>query len=429
MTFIRCRYDPTEWRSLKRVNSRLPGMVAALLFAVSPVVGGNSSLDSGVIMLQPVGCNATSLAQVPGYSELFLGRQLLTAAGQIAGPNDCSGGNPDNQKIGKIFNRWALTLSKLDWSTHKFTLLKVLLDTSIDPVTKLSRAVVTGGPMKGAVIRSAYDPDVVHFHDDHFIVYECTLENGKPFAVQGTSSCISAYDPGLQKIDLGRTLVIVSGAQIAADSFSAAAVPELLVYRNRLFLYWSALSIEKDRFTQVSIRGAELLVTKEGVSVKGAGDAVVRSLDEPATTRVWAVDPADPLSSTTADLRALWVAKDSIVVAASLGGSGCTAPSGAVPGCYRLALAKTEEPLANNGFGRGHRINARLLPSNAQEYTRPIRDPAGAYWFIGHYIRPGADGVSDVNPMPNATFWKQYETGSALVMFPFVDGSLWPMDW
>jgi hypothetical protein len=406
-------------------------MAAALLLAASPVVGNDFIRGSDFVLLQPVGCNATSLAQVPDSTELFVGRQLLTADGQVAGitgPNDCSGGNPDNERTGKVFNRWALTLSKFDWSDHKFALLKVLVDTSLDPATQQSRAILTGGPMKGAVIRSAYDPNIVRFRDGYFIVFECTLENGKSFGVQGTSSCISAYDPRFQTIDLARTQVIVSGAQISAANFNAPAVPELLVYRNRLFLYWSALSIENGRFAEVNIRGAELLVTQGEVSVKGASASIVHSLDEPATTRVWAVDPEDPLSSTTADLRALWVAKDSIVVAASLGGRGCTAPSGAVPGCFRLVLAKTDGPLANNEFGRGKRVGATLLPSNAQEYTRPIRDPAGAYWFIGHYVRPSANGMSDAKSMPNASFWKQYRAEAALVMFPFLEKSLWPTD-
>ena len=413
-------------RRLQRAN-----ILAACFLVLSPAVRGATVGDSGFILVQPVGCNATSLAQMPGSPELFLGRQLLTADGQIAGitgPNDCSGGNPDNQRTGKVFNRWALTLSKLDWSTHQLMLVKVLLDTSVEPVTKRSRAFLTAGPMRGAAIRSAYDPDVVHFRDQYLVVYECTLEDGKPFAVQGTSSCISAYDPHSQTIDLARTLVIVSGTQISASSFNAAAVPELLVYRNRLFLYWSALSIENGRFAEVNIRGAELLVSEGEMSVKGAGGSVVHSLDEPATTLVWAVDPANPLSSTTADLRALWVAKDSIVVAAGLGGRGCTAPSGAVPGCFRLVLAKTDDPLGRNEFGRGRRVGVTHLPSNAQEYTRPIRDPAGAYWFIGHYVRPGASGVPDANPMPNTVFWKQYPADSALVMFPFVEKALWPTD-
>jgi hypothetical protein len=394
-------------------------MVAALLLAIGPVSADDSASNTGFAVIQPVGCNATALVQVPDSAELFLGRQLLTDDGRIAGitgPNDCSGGKA---------NRWALTLSRFDWGTRQFTLLKALLDTSIDPATHQSRATLTGGPMKGAVIRSAYDPDMVRFRDQYWVVYECTLDNGKPFGVEGTSSCISLYDPHLQAIDLARTLVIVSGAQVSAADFNAAAVPELLVYRNRLFIYWSALSITSGQFTQVNIRGAELLITYGRVSVKQTGFAVVRSLDEPATTQVWAVDPKDALSNTTADLRALWVVRDSIVMAASLGGRGCTTPSGAVAGCYRLAMAKTDQPLASNAFGRGNRVTAEFLPSNAQEYTRPIRDPAGTYWLIGHFLRPIANQL-DIHSMPDAAFWKQSKADSVLVMFPFPDRSLWP---
>jgi hypothetical protein len=408
------------------MGSRITVLAGCLLTAGS--VAADSVPSAGYVVLQPVGCNATSLAQVPDSTEFFLGRQLLTAEGQIAGitgPNDCSGGIPENAKAGKIFNRWALTLSKLDWGTHQLTLTKVLIDTSIDPATHLSRAILTSGAMKGAVIRSAYDPDIVRFHGDYLVSYECTLENGKPFGVEGSSSCISFYDPRLQAIDLGRTLVIISGAQVSATKFNAAAVPEMLVYRDRLFIYWSALSINSGQFTQLDIRGAELLVIDGNVAVKQAGGGLVRSLDEPATTQVWAVDPSEPLSNTTADLRALWVAKDSLVVAASLGGQGCTSPSGTAPGCFRLALVTADEALARNGFGRGHRVATDSLPSNAQEYTRPIRDPTGAYWLIGHFMRPIAN-QPDRRSMPDSEFWRQSKAESVLVMFPFPDKSLWP---
>jgi hypothetical protein len=40
-------------------------------------------------------------------------------------------------------------------------------------------------------------------------------------------------------------------------SFNAAAVPELLVYRDRLFIYWSALAIDHGRFKEIDLRGAQ----------------------------------------------------------------------------------------------------------------------------------------------------------------------------
>jgi hypothetical protein len=394
-------------------------LAAAFFLVAIPVVAVGQKTVFTVI--QPVGCNATSLAQVPGSTELFLGRQLLTADGQIAGvtgPNDCSGGNPDNRLSGKVFNRWALTLSTWNWSAHKLTLRKVLLDTSIDPDTKQSHAILTGGSMRGAIITSAYDPTIVRFDGQFLVAYECTLENDNSFAVQGTSVCISIYEPRLQMIDLNRTQVIISGTQISPSEFVAAAVPALLVYRRRLFLYWSALSIENGRFAEICIRGAELLLTAGRLSIKGAEGAIVKALDEPTTTPVWTPSRKDPLTSTTVDLRAIWVAGKSIVVAASLGGMGCTAPSDAGAGCYRLALVQTDEPMTDNAFGRGRQVNPETLPSNPQEYTQPVRDPSGSYWFLGHYVRPDANGVSDAHPMPNATFWSLNATNSVLVMFP-----------
>ncbi len=85
-----------------------------LALVAMPVMASSGAAD--FVLLNTVGCNATALVQVPGTIDTFMGRQLLTADGQIAGvtgPNDCSGGNPDNRKNGKVFNRWALTLDHL----------------------------------------------------------------------------------------------------------------------------------------------------------------------------------------------------------------------------------------------------------------------------------------------------------------------------
>jgi len=409
--------------------SHAVGKLAMVMLVLEAMPAVSGPAKYGVVLLNTLGCNATSLVQVPGTTDTFMGRQLLTAEGQIAditGPNDCSGGNPDNERNGKVFNRWALTLSHFDWNSHQFSLTKILLDTSIDPTTKRSRTIITGGPMKGALIRSAYDPDVVRYRGEYWVVYECTLEDGGPFAVRGTSSCISAYDPARKSIDLNRTQVIISGAQTLATVFNASAVPELLVHRDKLFIYWSALAVVDGRFSAIHIRAAELVVRDGDVSVKGAAGGVVHTLDEATTTEVWAPDTADPTADTTVDLRGLWVARNSIVAAASIGGHGCTAPSDPERGCFRLALVKTDEPIGKDVFNRGRRTRAESLPSNAQEYTRPVRDPDGAYWFVGHFIRPSANGVSDSHPMPNAEFWQHHNADSALVMYPIADRTLWP---
>jgi hypothetical protein len=410
---------------LQPLNTRC--LLGTFLLLASGAFCAYGAEEGGALVLNTVGCNATALAQVPGTTDLFLGRQLLTAEGQIAGATDCSGGTQKAKAPGKTYNHWALTLVSFNWTTHTFTLLKPLLDTSIDAASGKSRAQITGGPMKGALIRSAYDPAIVRFDGTYFVVFECTLESGSPYPVSGTSSCVSVYDPVRKALDLNRTQVLISGDQGSSSRFTAAAVPALLSYQHRLFLYWSALRIDNDRFSGISIRGAELQVTGDKIGVKGATTRVVHAVDASATAEVWAANPKDPMSSTTADLRDVWATSKSLVAAASVGGAGCTAPSDHTPGCFRLKLVRFADPLPHAAILNELPLNADTLPSNAQEYSRPIQDPSGAYWLIGHYIRPAANGVSDAHPMPSLRFWQNYKPDSVLVMYPLLDHSLWPI--
>lgn len=404
--------------------------------ADTPVAVSGASYMGGrdAITLTPPGCNAVNFAQVPGSSDLFIGRQLLTADGQLAGvsgPDDCSGGNPDNAKNGKIFNRWGLTLDRLDWSTHRFSIVKPVLDTSIDPQTGRPRSLITGGPMSGAIIQSAYDANLLNYRGQYWLVFECIVANGERYGVVGTSSCIGAYDPSQQALDLSRTQVIISGIYTQPHVFHAAAVPALLVFEDRLFLYWSELAIENGQAMRIAARGAELETDKGRIAVKGSNGRLVHAIDEPATMEVWSPVAGDTTADTTVDIGAgaVWTHGHSILAQSSLGGEGCTAPSGSSRGCYRLALVRTNQPLGNQVFNQAQKVAANQLPTNPQEYTRPIRGPSGDYWFIGHYLRPVVNGWSELRPAPGEDSWKTAAPGaSKLIMYPLADKSLWPTD-
>ena len=375
--------------------------------------------QTGAIMLTVPGCNATSPVQVPGSADLFINRQPLTAQDQIAGisgPNDCSGS-------------WSsLVLDRLDWTAHSFSIVKPLLDTSIDPRTHRPRAIITGGLMRGAIIRSAYDADIVVYRGQYLVSYECTLEDGRHFGVDGTSSCISIYDPSKQTFDLAHTQVIISGIHVHKGLFYAAAVPALLVSLDRLYIYWSALRIESGKFVGVAVRGAELVPTPNGISVKGSLGRVVHAIDTPSTTQVWRPDPNESMSNTTIDIRALWVSGKSIIAMGSMGGAGCTAPSNTTPGCFRLVIVKSNGPLGEDIFNQAQRVNEAELPTNPQEYTRPARDRSGNYWLCGHFIKPPMNGFSELRPAPGGNFWRDTKKVSALIIFPLTDRSLWPTE-
>jgi hypothetical protein len=380
-----------------------------------PYLGATKS-----VLLNPPGCNATAFAQLPGASDLFLGRQLLTADGHlsgISGPNDCSGGDPNNEKTGKVFNRWGLVLDRLDWKTHRFSIVKPLLDTSLNPTTHVSSARITGGRMSGAIIRSAYDPDIAVYHGQILVSFECTLENEQQFAVQGTSSCVSAYDPSTQSLDLRRTTVAVSGTHNAQRLF-AAAVPKLLVFQDRLFLYWAVLGHETGRPDLSTVRGVELEWNGEEIKIKGGTDHILYSVD-PQTTEVWAPNPEDALSNSAVDPHGFRVSGNSIVAYGGLGGSGCVAPTPIPKGCFRLAIVRAQNPLGDHVFNHGQSMPAMKLPTNPQEYTAPIQDPDGNYWLMGHFISPSTNnGLSELRPLPGGDFWKSSKQDSVLVMFP-----------
>lgn len=380
---------------------------------------GQSYLGStdSIVLNQP-GCNATAFAQMPGNPGLFAGRQLLTADGRLAPPDeadDCSGGNPDNARKGKAFNLWSLTLVSFDWTSHRFGAARPLLDTSIDPMTGNSRAIITRGSLTGARIRSAYDPSVALFRGRYYVAFECIIRNTPQTHVQGTSVCLGEFDPARETIDLSRTNVVVSG--IADDrSLVAAAVPRLLVFGDRLYLYWSALVSQGGRFASSSERGAALETTGTRLRIAGSGRRLVRALD-PLSDEVWSPDNSDALSDTLVNVFGFAAKGGTIYAFAALGGSGCLTPSGRQAGCFRLSVRESDQPLGRHVFNHARKPQL-VVPTNPQEYALPIRDPEGRLWLMGHFIRPTRNGASDLRPMPGGDYWESAPSRTVLAMAP-----------
>lgn len=397
-------------------NASTPVAAKQSVAKPQPAALGKLSINGAQAVSEP-GCNATSFAQIPGDPSLFIGRRLITTQGKLAGvsgANDCSGGDPANEAKGQPFNRWGLVLDRFDWKTRRFTGAAALLDTSIDARTGQSGALVTGGPMRGIRIRSAYDPTVAVLGDTTYVAFECTIENGKKFEVEQTSSCISVYDARTGKLDMNRTLVIVGGIQKGAVA-EVAAVPRLLGFKGRLYLYWSALTVEKAVITKSTVRGAELIADGGVAKVKGS-EGITRPFDPPST-EVWALG-RDEMSNGIANLMGFWVNGDTIIAFAALGGKDCHDPLGKARGCYRLAAKRSTAPLGQNIFGDGTDVDLGL-PTNAQEYASPVIDPQGRRWLMGHFIRPTENGFAERKPAPTAAYWRSNKRPSVLVMVPF----------
>ena len=374
------------------------------------------ALDHAVEVGSP-GCNASAFAQVPGALSQFIGRQLITEDGKLAGvsgANDCSGGKPGNEAIGRPFNRWGLVLDRFDWTKKTFSIVKSILDTSIDPATGVSKAVITGGRLRGAIIRSAYDPDMVVYKGMYLVAFECTLENGVRFGVRGTSSCVGRYDPDRRAMDMRQIDVAVTEHRQGSTIY-AASVPRLLVFAGKLYLYWSSLTIRQGRLVLSAERGVEMAMGADGFHPKLVGNRPLHAMDS-LSVEVWAPQ-AGTMNDTVVNVFALKPVGRSILVYAALGGSGCGVPSDRSKGCFRLAIVRSATPLAHHAFNDAKALDIPL-PSNPQEYTIPVTDPAGGKWLLGHYIRPPSNGFSEKNPVPSPSFWRNRSAGSALVMYP-----------
>lgn len=246
------------------------------------------------VIVDAPGCNPTAPVQIPGFPDLFINRTKFAPDGQLVAPAHCRGA------------QWSLTLNRMDWSTHKLHIIKTLLDTTVDPETGQLRNMIRGGPRQGASLRSAYDADIVLYRGLYLVSFGCWLRDDVRYGVSGSSSCITVYDPSKQEFDMDRAQVIVSGYRVDKRRFISAGVPHLLVFHDRLFVYWSAVIIDEGKFARnflsISIRGAELELNSGSFAVKGSGGRVVHSIDEPLTTEVWAPDPNDPLADNMVDL-------------------------------------------------------------------------------------------------------------------------------
>jgi len=359
------------------------------------------------------GCNSTAFSPVPRAADIFVGRQFFRKDGSVTTQQDC---DRDSDLLEAIHsNRWGIVLEQLDWQNRRFSIIRPL----VDPVVPIA-----GGPMKGAIIRSAHDPNMAYYRGQYLLVFECSISNGQGFGIDGTSACMGAYDPATRQVALDSLYVVVSGEHTDGKrQFHSVSVPQLLVFGGRLFLYWSEITVQDRRFARIGVRGAELQADGRGFYwVEGVGH-LAYSLG-PSTTEVWAPYPGNPLADTAVDIKSVWVHSGKIIALSGLGGGGCAAP-GPQPGCFRMAIAASSDPLGYHTFNRSPLLDESQLPTNPQNYTRPIRNPSGGYSLLGDFFNPTQNGYSEVRPVPPK--WNS-QRNHQIVIFPLPDTNLWPTE-
>jgi hypothetical protein len=366
--------------------------------------------QSDAFIVAQTGCNAANNVQVPGTTNLFVGRHFFKQDGSPITPQEKCG-NDEGVREAVRSSRLGIVLSQLDWQNRRFSIVKPLA---------VSTVVISGGPQRGGILR-VNDPNIVIYRGQYLMAFECLIVNGAKYKVDGTSACIAPYDPVRRQMRLDRAYVVISGQHTGAQ-FHSASVPQLLVFGGRLFLYWSEVTVDQGKFTRVAVRGVELEADNGGFYwARGVGH-VAYTIDPP-TVEVWGPNAGNPMSDTAVDIKSVWVHGNEIIMLTGLGGGGCAAP-GPQPGCFRMAMAKASQPIGNHIFNRFPLLDEAKLPTNGQGYTRPIRNPSGGYSFIGTFFKPAQNGYSETRPMP--TDWSA--SAAPTVIFPFPDQNLWPTE-
>lgn len=300
------------------------------------------------------GCNNGVVVQLPAPNQnVFLGRQMFDGPG-------CTGRNP------------RVVQYSFDWISRKYTIQKSL----VGPGDRLA---------DGFTVAAAYDPDAAFFNNETWVSFECYL-NG----TETVSACVGPWSLG-GGLDLTRTAALVNGNNRGEDAdIHSASVPKLLVHNGSLYLFWSVVRMSPSHEWQdVTTRGME-------IQVRSVGPGKLRVYPRNSDVAVSAMDPlknvevlglaSDPTSNTVADAFGFYSERGIIYATASVGGSDClNKPSGInlnamTPGCYRLGLFASRDPLVHRGFNL-NKVDDRLLFGNGSGYTRIIVSPEGTRFF------------------------------------------------
>jgi hypothetical protein len=389
-------------------------------------VGLFNASQQEAIPLQTSGCNSACNTPIPGTQNLFVGREFFKRDGSPVTPDEgCN--NDDEIREAIKSSRWGLVLEELDWNKKQFSVVKPLL---IPPMT------IPGGPMKGAVIASAYDPNIVFYHGQYWICFECMLSNGARYRDVGTSAGMALFDIKKLAIVPDSVHVVVSGKSSPDNkTFFSASVPTFLVANDRLYIYWSMLTVDEDqsstnygKFSRCVVRGAELVSDSNGDFWVNGANGIAYANDPRDTVEVWAPDMNNPKSNSLVDIKSLWKHGTDIIAVASLGGCGCVTPIANSPGCYRMVITKANQPLGYHIFNNGPLLDETILPTNPVEYLQPIKNAQGQQFLLGYLHSPSMNGFSELRPIPALKDWQVAGkiVRAQCIAFPFVDSNLWP---
>jgi hypothetical protein len=321
-------------------------------------------------------CNAVVYSQVPGHTNIFLGRVLNARDGRCDGTG------------------WSLGRFEMDWAKSNLELREVVL------------RLPTKTP-DGIQINQGYDPYVASHRGALWVAFECTVS-------QTVSMCVAPYSvvAGLNISKLSVPVVGRGRNPKDPDGHSASAsVPKLLSHKGRLYAFWSPVlqSNQDGRWLSVASRGAELSLDRRTgrLWVVGSAGKPVPSDDGKLTSAVINIDPNDGTRDTIGEMMDVRSVGDKLVALVSRGGSEAGEPclnseSKARP-CYQLSAVYARDPIAHGAFDR--KPEAEGIPSNPQAYARFITGPDGTTNIFSMFHRFQLDKLPRAAPVDRGLFY------------------------
>lgn len=356
-----------------------------------------SSIAADAVRINiPNVCNPGGFQQIPGYRDYFISR-ILGNGGPCPAVQHEHGG---------------VALFQMDWGSHTLNFLRLLFP----PLTDVD----AGGRL--AKVVNAYDPSVTSYNGELWVAFEC--------ATGTTATCVGPLNWNKGAIDPNRTTEVVLG--IDADRKSgfgySASIPEILVFRGRIYLYWAAIKARNSDhvWEDVTIRGMELQQERSGLrrmwGVRSGGRPVA-SHDPARNLEVVSLDRADPYSNQSLDLKGVYADQNFVYVIVARGGRGpsgtetCVNPHGTSYGCFRLQILRSSQPLGTDVFDQ-HPLVAPSLPLNPAAYQRPFIAPDGTLNILGTFLNPPRETESMLSfPSKTGNFTVSYRLPLARLQF------------
>lgn len=355
-------------------------------------------------------CNESAMSQFPDNPSLFVGRKMQGKKALNGDGKTCAGGE-----------NIALQLYRMDWTTMSMSRGDIILN--VQPpslVPDVSQQPTFTNEQQPVHITNAYDPAITQFNGEYWVAFECALEtDARPNQFPWANVCVgplkSKINPGAETtwtLDLDRTAIIVKAYtpfQEDPDShvpfqdpnshciWFAASVPKFLQFSGRLYLYWTmtaAIDGDLTKYLYLGAKGIELELRDNKLVPKGHTTYILTNKG----VTIWPRDTQDPRSNGLVDISHLTTDGIHIFTVAAVGSNGKCPMIGPqiLPDCYRLALARSTDPLDLNR----DRIPDDQLPGNANNYTRLIHDPSGNLYVLGAFFVPHVQTSNWVSSPP-----------------------------